>query len=153
MSSAISKPSTPTFQLMTPMPKDLPHPVCLYPHLGQTHLENLVAFCIPWWVFLMTVTFNDVSQVMESNPRGASSKSNLLPSLVQMSVTVLALPASFLPQDTTSLHPHLLPAEHHGLIFPPPQCVFSYMFFPITVLSFKLCLFPFAITQIHLHRI
>lgn len=133
MSSSVSKASTPTLLLMTPRPKDLPHPVCLHPHLSQTHLENLVAFCILWWFFLMTVTFNEslyVSRVMESNPRGASSKSNLLPCLVPMSVTVPAVPAFFLPQDTAPLYPHPLPAEHHGLIFlpPTPQCFFQTCF-------------------------
>lgn len=82
LSSSISKASTPTFLLMTPMPKDLPRPVFLHPHLSRTHLENLVAFCIR---SSNTLTFNDalfVAQVMELNPRGAFRKSKQSSALV-----------------------------------------------------------------------
>lgn len=89
------------------------------------------------------------------NPRGASRKSNLLPSLVHIFVTVLAMLASFLLQDTASLCPHLFTPEHHGLIFlPPTPQHFFQTCFSLSQFSHSSCvLAPFAITQIHPHRI
>lgn len=110
-----------------------------------------MAFCTLWWVFNSTA--NDalcVSQVMELNPRAGYRKGNLLPSLGQIFITVLAV--DFLPQDIVGLYPQLFPHRAPRLNFPLPDTItffFRRVFLRhcslIQIVLISLCYFKFIL--------